>query len=120
MKARGPSRPKDLKLGLSWAERESPRKDGGGGELLQQLDPLEEQVGGSVRSCGAQLHQDASIVGEMESVLGERRPQQAATQLLDTLAVLPPTATLACREQPRDPTLMIVRHQARLSGEAES
>ncbi len=59
-----------------------------GGELLEELQGLEEQVAGAVGPGGLQRQPDAAVAGEPESVLGHRGPEEVAAELLEWAAEL--------------------------------
>jgi hypothetical protein len=57
-----------------------PRPRGQGGELLEELDRLEEEVGGTVGPLTLEGHEHAPVGGELEAILGDRRSQDVATE----------------------------------------
>ena len=64
------------------------RPRGQGGELFEEFPGLEEQVAGAIVPDALQLQQDAAVAGEPEAVLGDRRPEQVAAELLEPAAVV--------------------------------
>jgi hypothetical protein len=60
------------------------------GQLLEELDALEEDVRGAVPERGLQLQQHPAVVEQLEAVLGHRRPQDVPTQALQPFPVTGP------------------------------
>ena len=66
--------------------------DGGagddGGELLQQLDRLEEQMGGAIAPQRLECDEDAAVGPELDAVLGERGAEEVAAEPFEAGAIV--------------------------------
>src|SRR5207244_2872145 len=58
------------------------------GEFLEELDRLEEEMGGAVGPLALEKHEHAAVAGELEAILGHRRSQDVAAEALQPLAVV--------------------------------
>ena len=59
-----------------------------GGELLQQLDRLEEEMGGAIAPHCLELDEDAAVGAELDAVLGERGAEEVAAEPFEAGAVV--------------------------------
>ena len=59
-----------------------------GGQLLEELDRLEEEVGGAIAPDGLEFDEDAAVGAEAETVLGERGAEEIAAELLEAGAIV--------------------------------
>ena len=66
-----------------------------GGELLEKLERLEEEVGRAVVPLGLQRDEDAAVGREREALLRNRWAEQVAAEVLEPRAGGPLTARFA-------------------------
>jgi len=60
-----------------------PRTGDEGSQLLEELDGLEEEVGGAIAPDRFEFDEDAAVRAEAETVLGERGAKEIAAELLE-------------------------------------
>jgi hypothetical protein len=59
-----------------------------GGELLEEFDGLEEEVGCAITPRGLEFDEDAPVGAEPDAVLGEGGPEEIAAELLQAARLL--------------------------------
>jgi hypothetical protein len=59
-----------------------------GGELLHELDRLEEQMRGAIVPHRLELDQDAPVAAEADAVLSERGTEEIAAELFEAGAIV--------------------------------
>jgi len=52
-------------------------------ELFEEFQGFEEEVAGAIVPGALELQQDAAVPGEPEAILGDRRAQEVAAELLE-------------------------------------